>query len=410
MRLLIHDYSGHPFQVQLSRALAQRGHDVLHLYSGSFQTPKGSLAKKIEDVPGFNVEPIHVGSGYPKYSYFKRRFADIRYGKALNDRIRLFSPDVVVSCNTPLDAQLIVTKFCADVRIKIVFWVQDLYGVAIEKILTKKWSFLGKIVGKYYRRIERKILSLSDQIVVISDDFTMTTDLWGISRHKMHVIPNWAPLEEIVPRPKINTWSSQHGLADHFNFLYSGTLGLKHNPNLLLQLSLHFKHNDKVRIVVISEGLGSDWLKVQKERFHLNNLVLLSFQPFERFSDVLSTADVFVAILERDAGVFSVPSKVLSYLCAGRPLLLSVPSENLSARIVAQNRAGVVVSPQDDNGFLEAAGRMLGDPAARARMSENSRAYADRAFDIKMICNKFEKILEPMPSIMKRTSELEEAK
>jgi glycosyltransferase involved in cell wall biosynthesis len=394
VRLLIHDYSGHPFQVQLSRALAQRGHDVLHLYSSSFQTPKGSLIKKAEDLPGFNVEPIDVGSAYPKYSYFKRRFADIQYGKALNDRIKLFSPDVVVSCNTPLDAQWIVTKFCADSRIKFIFWVQDLYGVAIEKFLTKKWSFLGGLVGKYYRRIARQIYSLSDEIVVISDDFTKTTDLWETSRTKMHVIPNWAPLEEIVPRPKINTWSTQHGLADHFNFLYSGTLGLKHDPNLFLQLSQHFQHNDTVRIVVISEGLAADWLKVQKAKLHLNNLVLLGFQPFDRFSEVLSTADVFVTILEREAGVFSVPSKVLSYLCAGRPLLLSVPAENLSAKIVSQNRAGLVVDPQDEKGFLEAAGLMLADPAARSRMSQNSRAYAERFFDINMICNKFEKILE----------------
>ena len=38
MRILVHDYAGHPFQVQLSRALAQRGHDVLHAYCASLQT------------------------------------------------------------------------------------------------------------------------------------------------------------------------------------------------------------------------------------------------------------------------------------------------------------------------------------------------------------------------------------
>ncbi len=30
MRILVHDYSGHPFQAQLSRELARRGHDVVH--------------------------------------------------------------------------------------------------------------------------------------------------------------------------------------------------------------------------------------------------------------------------------------------------------------------------------------------------------------------------------------------
>jgi hypothetical protein len=36
MRILISDYSGHPFQVQLSRELARRGHGVTHSYSTGF--------------------------------------------------------------------------------------------------------------------------------------------------------------------------------------------------------------------------------------------------------------------------------------------------------------------------------------------------------------------------------------
>ena len=50
MHLLIHDYSGHPFQVQLSRALARRGHRVTHLYNASNPTtPKGGLARRGDD-------------------------------------------------------------------------------------------------------------------------------------------------------------------------------------------------------------------------------------------------------------------------------------------------------------------------------------------------------------------------
>jgi len=43
MRVLIHDFSGHPFQAQLSRNLASRGHDVLHQYSSQYVTGHGRL-------------------------------------------------------------------------------------------------------------------------------------------------------------------------------------------------------------------------------------------------------------------------------------------------------------------------------------------------------------------------------
>src|SRR5450631_3453912 len=42
-RILLNDYCGHPFQVELSRELARRGHEVLHVYSADDQTPKGDL-------------------------------------------------------------------------------------------------------------------------------------------------------------------------------------------------------------------------------------------------------------------------------------------------------------------------------------------------------------------------------
>jgi colanic acid biosynthesis glycosyl transferase WcaI len=43
MRILVNDYAGHPFELQLSRALARRGHTVPHTYFAAFQTPKGSV-------------------------------------------------------------------------------------------------------------------------------------------------------------------------------------------------------------------------------------------------------------------------------------------------------------------------------------------------------------------------------
>ena len=40
MRILVHDFSGHPFQMQLSRELARRGHDVLHVDCASYSRPE----------------------------------------------------------------------------------------------------------------------------------------------------------------------------------------------------------------------------------------------------------------------------------------------------------------------------------------------------------------------------------
>ena len=42
MRILVNDYAGHPFQLQLSRSLARDGHTVLHTYFGAYRPRKGA--------------------------------------------------------------------------------------------------------------------------------------------------------------------------------------------------------------------------------------------------------------------------------------------------------------------------------------------------------------------------------
>jgi colanic acid biosynthesis glycosyl transferase WcaI len=101
---------------------------------------------------------------------------------------------------------------------------------------------------------------------------------------------------------------------------------------------------------------------------------------------------VLVAVIEADAGTYSVPSKVQSYLCAGRPILLAAPSENLAARVVARENAGIVVAP-DGSDFMAAAIRLRHDNELRAEQGANGRAYAERAFDMIKIVDAFEETL-----------------
>jgi glycosyltransferase involved in cell wall biosynthesis len=146
-------------------------------------------------------------------------------------------------------------------------------------------------------------------------------------------------------------------------------------------------------VVVISEGLGADWLAEQQSRGRLSNLALLPYQPYEQLSFSLASADVLVAILEAEAGGFSVPSKVLSYLSAGRPVLAAIPAENLAARLLKRAEAGIVVDPGDSGGMLDSAEKLMNDVAMRQSMACNGLKYARANFAIGPIADRFEAVL-----------------
>ena len=392
LRIMVHDFAGHPFQVQLSRALANRGHEVCHAYCASLTTtPTGALSIMEGDPKSLTIKPLSLGEALEKYRFPKRWRQENEYGDILRDAIAGFRPDVVLSGNTPLDAQKKALKASRRRGIGFVHWAQDLIGLATHRLLNHKWHGAGALVGEHYLRMERSILRRSDAVVVISEDFVPTLAEWGVDAAAIEVIENWAPLDEVPLLERDNPWSLENDLSEGFRFVYTGTLGLKHNPDLLLQLALS---RPDASVVVVSQGRGADWLLDRKAEMIVPNLRILGFQPFDRMGEVLSSADVLVAVLEPDADVFSVPSKVLTYLCAARPVLLAVPAGNLAARIVERNGCGIVVAPTDTDAFLDAASRLLRDADARDRMGTAARAYAERTFEIERITSRFERVLE----------------
>jgi glycosyltransferase involved in cell wall biosynthesis len=400
MRIVVHDYVGHPFQVQLSRELAGRGHDVLHLYCSSFVTPHGDLARRDDDAAGFDCRGISLSQTIPKTNFVRRYRLEAEYARGLVDACRTFQPEVVLSANTPSIVQYRLARWCRRHNTRLVSWIQDIYGLAAYRLLSRKLPGVGHVVGRYFIALDKASARLSDAIVVITADFRDVLTQWGVDASRIHVIHNWAPLEDMPLRPRDNAWSRLQKLGDGVRFIYSGTLAMKHNPALLLELARMLDRDGSGELVVVSEGGGVEWLSQQAANEGLHTLRCLGFQPFEALPDVLGSADVLVAILEPDAGVFSVPSKVLSYLCASRPLLLAVPGENLAAKIVLECGAGLVVEPSNIDGFCAAAQQLIDSPQFREEYGHAARLYAETHFDIQHIGDQFEAILtsrETMP-------------
>jgi glycosyltransferase involved in cell wall biosynthesis len=204
------------------------------------------------------------------------------------------------------------------------------------------------------------------------------------------VIENWAPLDEMLPMPRDNAWRKEMGLGDRFVYLYAGTLGLKHDPDVLYDLAVD---EADAEVVVVSEGLGAERLRTRLRERSIPNLCILPFQPWDRLPEVLGAADVLVVLLEPEAGAFSVPSKILTSLCAGRPLLASIPGENLGARTIADAGAGLVVPPGKHGALLDAARKLRVDDDLRGQMGASARSHAEVAFDIDKITDRFETVI-----------------
>jgi glycosyltransferase involved in cell wall biosynthesis len=302
MNIDVLDYAGHPCQAQLSKALASRGHEVRHLHCPDYVSGKGSLQSHAADPASYTVKSLSLGTEFNRYNPLTRVCQEIRFGLVAAAAIRRRKPDVVLLSNVPLIANFVLSRLVSVAKLPMVFWQQDVYSRAIAVSAENRLGFTGRLIGRAADRVERDIARRSAGVIPITDAFVPTLRRWKVDDARIATIPNWAPIDEMPCLPRRNAWSMDHDLDGRHVLLYSGTLGLKHDPSILLRIArlLHAEDPD-ARLVVVSEGAGRSWLEEHKGP-DLPQLVLADYQPYDVLPEVLASADILIAILEPAAG------------------------------------------------------------------------------------------------------------
>jgi colanic acid biosynthesis glycosyl transferase WcaI len=395
VRVNLHDFSGHPFQAQLARNLADRGHDVLHTYSAQFVTGRGLLESGWGDPDNLRFQALTASRPMVRYSPVGRSRFELSYARAWQQDMDREQFDAVIACNVPLFALARMRREFARRQQPWVFWHQDVYSLGVAAEAERKLpAAVASAISRRVQRMECAQVRDANAVVAIGDGFVTQYEQWGLATDHVTVIPNWAPVDHLVPGERENEWSYRQELpTGPVRLLYAGTLGRKHNPLLLLDLldGVRARGVDAT-LTVVSEGYGADDLAAAAG--NRSDVRLLGYQPAEDLPNVLASADAVIALLEPDAAKFSVPSKVLSYLSAGRPIVALVPEGNPSA-IDVEAAGGCVAAPTVEGAQFAAdwLAEVTRDPGGLRVLGRRARELAEERFDIDQIGDRFESIL-----------------
>lgn len=260
-------------------------------------------------------------------------------------------------------------------RAKLVCVIYDLYpDVAIET---------GKVVNPLVigasRLAERIQYRATDLTVVLSEGFRRSLVSRGVPVSKIAVVPVWLDPDEIRPISRENAWRREQGIpSDRFVVLYAGTVGVVSGASVVADAAALLRDRPEVLFLFVGEGEERPHVEARARELGLDNMMFLPFQPRERLTEVQATADVGLVTLSPGRGRTSVPSKVLGYMAAGRPVLASVDGDSDTAAEVRMAGCGLVVSPGDAAALAcavrravsEVAWREVAGARARERMME----------------------------------------
>jgi hypothetical protein len=156
---------------------------------------------------------------------------------------------------------------------------------------------------------------------------------------------------------------------------FAGTLGIAQAlPSVLDAARLTA---DDIDWALLGNGPMRERLVLGARKRRLKNLHLHPQVPIEEVPPLLAASDVLLVTLAAHPTFADfIPSKLIDFMAAGRPVLLSAAGE--SVRLLEDAGGGIAVAPEDPQALADAARWLVAHPEEAAAMAAHGRAFARR--------------------------------
>jgi len=325
---------------------------------------------------------IKTGTEYDRSNNFTRIISWLRYfwGALITVYTQPTRSLLFIVSNPPF-LGLIGLLFKLVRRQKYVILVYDIYpdilislGRLKNGMLTKVWNFLNRIV-----------LENSNMVITIGRGMTnhleKKFDVLKTDAKKIITIPCWSDINFIKPLPKReNGFARKYNLVNKITVIYSGNMGNTHDIETILDVAKQLANESNIHFLFIGEG--PKWTLVKKtiQKYRLENITLLPFQPEEVLPYSLSAGDIGVVSYQKGTENYMIPSKIYYYMAAGLAILVISETENDLTQIIREYCCGINARTKDVENIKQAILEISANKDLLERYKKAARKTAERYY------------------------------
>jgi glycosyltransferase involved in cell wall biosynthesis len=273
--------------------------------------------------------------------------------------------------------------------------VYDIYpDIAVNLGLLAPRTFL----TRYWDWVTRLIFRHAAVLVVIGRDMAdiVCAKVPPHIRPRVTLIPNWSDERHIRPMPhEKNPFREEQGLNGHFVVQYAGRMGRTHNLEPLIETAKALA-GEPIVFQFIGEGAKKPKLQALAQKYNLDNVVFLPYQPMERLPEMLSAADLAVVCLEKSFTGLSVPSKAYGILASGTPILGFMADHSEISRVVRETGCGLTIEEPAPAQLTAVVRALKNDPQQRQEMADAGRLAFLRHYTLTRAAEAYDRVLNDM--------------
>ena len=268
-------------------------------------------------------------------------------------------------------------------------YVSVLYDIHPDIVEAMKWISLPKFLFKMWNDMTSWIISNSDRTVVLGNGMKQNLiNTKNADPHKVDIIPIWAR-PEFQPRDTNKAKvKDQFGIKnDHLLILFAGNIGIMQPVAPVIKAAVNLK-NMPVTFLFLGGGVGMKSLAETIAQKKLTNVIILPYQPMDDFINLLSTSDACLVTLADGMEKLSVPSRAMTFMSAGKPIIAMMNDESDIAILIRDGSCGLV----SDNfeGLVENIEFIVENPTQLLRMGKNARKKYEKDYSKSKVISEFD--------------------
>lgn len=244
--------------------------------------------------------------------------------------------DLVLYSTPPITFARVVAYLKKRDNAKTYLLLKDIFPQnAVDLDMMKK----GGLLHRYFRKKEKKLYALSDRIGCMSPanvEYLLKHNPEVSSEH-VEVCPNSIEVQAVyLGDDEKVTLRRKYGLPlDKKVFVYGGNLGKPQGVPFIIECLKACSDIEEAFFFII--GSGTDYFRLEeyinKER--PSHVKLLSSIPKEEYDRMIASCDVGLIFLDHRFTIPNFPSRLLSYMQAGLPVLAATdPNTDIGKTIV----------------------------------------------------------------------------
>ena len=356
----------------LCRELVSRGHKVYivcpdELGSGEGFAPYGESG---------GILRVNTGK-VQKTSLIKKGIATLLFGYRFKRAIRRHLADVrfdlVLYSTPPITLYSIVKYIKRRDKAMTYLLLKDIFPQnAIDIGIMSKHGIKAPIYY-YFRWIEKKLYAISDRIGCMSAanvEYLKKQDP-EIPDYRIHISPNSVePSFDCLSANKKREIREKYGLpTDKKIFIYGGNIGKPQGVPFIVECLNAVSDVDNCHFVVCGTGTELPLLEAHKQ----DNFTLIKGLPRDEYERFVGSCDVGLIFLDFRFTIPNFPSRLLSYMQKGMPVLSCTDTATDIGAVVEQGGFGISCPSNDSDAFKESVMDIL--QRDFDEMSKNAKDY-----------------------------------